>query len=137
MSCQVRRIEIVYRSPGSQSIRLWDSTDCYLQWTAGVDGLWLAAWQNSCSVSGFLEQKCGFLSDVDQFVERIVGKLGEVITCTVFNQIGGNKRLGRNFCTLWIHWSRFQKHLSIVNTYFYTFKHNREAEAIGSWTKET
>ena len=70
-----------------------------------------------------------------QIVERIVEILGDVITSLVFEQIGCRKRLGSHFWTFWTHWSRFQKHLSIVNTYFYNFYHNREAQAIGSWTR--
>jgi len=78
----------------------------------------------------------GSVPNFEQFVEKIVEKLGEVITSPFFYQIGCRKRLGSHFCTLWTHSSRLQKHLSIVNTSFYTFEHNREAQAIRSWTKE-
>ena len=66
-----------------------------------------------------------------QFVDQILGEQEEVITSSVFHKIGCEKRLDSIFWTFWTHWSRFQKHLSILNTYFYTFEHNREAQAIG------
>lgn len=63
-------------------------------------------------------------------------RLAKVITKAVFDQRGIIKRLEYHFLVFWTHWSRFHKHLSIVNTYIYTFEYNREAQAIGSWTKE-
>ena len=40
------------------------------------------------------------IPDYGENVERIVGKLGEVINSLVFDQIGCKKRIGSHFWTL-------------------------------------
>ena len=72
------------------------------------------------------------MPEMGQFVEQILGTKGEVITSLAFHHIGWKKRLDGHFWTFWTHWSRFYKHLSLTNTDFYTFDHNREPQAIGS-----
>ena len=94
---RIHRTAITNFPPYSQTISSQDSVDCELRWIVGADGLWLTAWQNSHLVSRFLEQNCGFLSDVEKFVEQIVGELGEVITSLVFHQIGCKKTLDSHF----------------------------------------
>ena len=62
--------------------------------------------------------------DLVEFVERLVHKLGKIITKSVFDQIQCRKRLHRHFWAFWSQWNMFQSCLSIVNICNHTFEHD-------------